>query len=83
MSRWTVPRRVEKFGLQEVREFSNITDQELDELVRNHISNHGATSGQGYIAGYKKSLGPRVQRRRIRESMTRVDPKNTAISKLT
>lgn len=83
VSRWTVPRRVEKFGLQEVREFSNITDQELDELVRNHISNHGATSGQGYIAGYKKSLGPPVQRRRIRESMTRVDPKNTAISKLT
>ena len=79
VSRWTVLRREEKFGLQEMREFSNTTDQELDELARNHISNHGATSGQGYIARYIKSLGLRVQCRRIRESMTWVDPKNTAI----
>ena len=79
VSRWTVLRRKEKFGLQEMREFSNTTDQELDELARNHISNHGATSGQGYIARYIKSLGLRVQCRRIRESMTWVDPRNTAI----
>ena len=43
VSRWTVLRREEKFGLQEMREFSNTTDQELDELARNHISNHGTT----------------------------------------
>ena len=49
-----------------MREFSNITDQELDGLVRNHISNHGAKSGQGYIVGYIKSPGLQVQRRQER-----------------
>jgi hypothetical protein len=79
VSRWTILRRVEQFGLQGMKGFSDVSNENLDELVKSYISNHGATSGQEYISGYIKSLGLRVQRRKIRESMTRVDLLNTAI----
>ena len=80
VSRWTLLRRVEKFGLHVTRGFSDVADEELDKLVKRYISCHGATSGQQFISGYIKSLGLRVQRRKIRESMIRVDPCNTTIT---
>lgn len=79
VSRWTIARRVTMFGLQNLTQFSSLTDDELDELVKDYVSNHGEAIGQTYVAGYTKSLGFRVQRRRTRESLARVDPKNTAL----
>lgn len=79
VSRWTVSRRLAAYGLQDLNCFSNLSDEQLDKLVKDYILNHGNACGQGYIAGHIKSLGLRVQRRRIRESMARVDPKNTAL----
>ena len=79
VSRWTIHRRIEKYNLQETREFSDLSDERLDELVMTYISTHGPATGQGYVAGYIKSLGLRVQRKRVRESMARMDPQNTAL----
>jgi hypothetical protein len=79
VSRWTISRRVAANGLQDMSGFNQLSDVELDKLVKDFISNHGTATGQGYVAGYIKSLGLRVQRRRIRESMARVDPQNTAL----
>ena len=59
--------------------FHHLPDEELDEIVRGFISDHGRTTGQGYVGGYIKALGLRIQRKRLRESMTRVDPQNTAL----
>ena len=79
VSRWTIHRRVEEYGLQNMTGFHNLPDEELDEIVRSFISDHGRTTGQGYVGGYIKALGFRIQRKRIRQSMARVDPQNTAL----
>ena len=77
--RWTIHRRVEEYGLQNITGFHHLPDEELDEIVRSFISDHGRTIGQGYVGGYIKALGFRIHRKRIRESMARVDPQNTAL----
>ena len=79
VSRWTIHRRVEEYGLQNMTGFHHLPDEELDEIVRSFISDHGRTTGQGYVGGYIKAVGFRIQRKRIRESMARVDPQNTAL----
>ena len=80
VSRWTIYRRVEEeYGLQSMTGFHHLPDEELDEIVRSFISDHGRTTGQGYVGGCIKALGFRIQRKSIRESMTRVDPQNTAL----
>lgn len=52
--------------------FSEITNEELDELVRN-FRNAKPMSGARYLAGHLRSLGHRVQEHRIKESIARVD----------
>lgn len=79
VSRWTLYRRVKEYNLQDVGRFSDLSDEELDSLIRGYISRHGNTTGESYLIGYMRFLHLRVQRDRIRESLTRVDPKNTAL----
>jgi len=43
----------------------------LDQIVGDYLTQHRATSGQVYIAGYLRSLGLRVQRRRVRKCIGR------------
>ena len=62
-----------------LNQFSLLSDTQLDEIVTDYLSRHGLTTGRTYLAGYFKSLGLRVQRRRMRESLARVDPANTAL----
>ncbi|CAB4015173.1 RNA-directed DNA polymerase from transposon X-element [Paramuricea clavata] len=79
VSRWTVYRRVQTYGLQNMQQFSLLSDAEIDDIVAEYLGRHGFTTGRTYLAGYLRSLGLRVQRRRVRESLTRVDPRNTAL----
>ena len=79
VSRSTINRRVADHGLQDAGKFSEITDAELDHLTQDYISRHGPTIGQSYLIGQLRSLGLRVQRDRVRSSLTRVDPDNTAL----
>ena len=78
VSRWTISRRIKDYGLEDLRSFSKLSDDELDDIVQ-HIREHGATSGQVYMTGYLRSLGLRVQRRRERECLARLDPQNRAL----
>ena len=68
VSRGTIPRRIKAYGLDDFTRmtFSKLTNDELDQKVGDYILQHGATSGQVCIAGYLRSLGLRVQRRRVR-----------------
>lgn len=52
VSRWTISRRIKDYGLEDFRSFSKLADDELDELVRDYIREHVATSGQVYMTGY-------------------------------
>ena len=73
VSRWTLRRRVSEKNLPNQREFSLISDDELDALIREYFNSHG-TSGQTYVSGYLRSLGTHIQRQRIRDCMTRLNP---------
>ena len=78
VSRWTIRRRVVEYGLHCGR-WSDISDYQLDTIIRGYISRHGVTTGQSYIIGYVRSLGYLVQRDRVCAAINRVDPENTAL----
>jgi AraC-like DNA-binding protein len=44
VSRWTVMRRFREHGLQNLAKFSNVSDQEVDEIINAYISRHGSTT---------------------------------------
>ena len=52
--------------------FSTIADDELDEVLRKIKEDH-PTAGEVMVSGHLTSRGIRVQRRRLRESLRRVD----------
>ena len=78
VSRWTIRRRVVEYGLH-CRRWSDISDYQLDTIIRGYTSRHGVTTGQSFIIGYVRSLGYLVQRDRVRAAINRVDPENTAL----
>ena len=63
-SRWTLRRRIVEFGLKAITGFSMISDGQLFGRI---------------LIPWCQSLGLRVQRDRIRESIGRVDPGNSRI----
>ena len=79
VSRWTIYRRVQEYGLKSMSDFSLMSDGELDNIISEYMNQHGKTTGQSYITGYLRSKGLRVQRSRVRESMARLDPENAAL----
>ena len=79
VSRWTVMRRVQEYGLSDLQEFSNISDDKIDNVIKNFISRHGSTTGEPFMSGYFHSLGLHVQRNRIRAAINGVDHRNTAL----
>ena len=48
VSRWTIYRRVEEYGLG-FSWWSNISDDQLDEVIRGFISRHGTTTEQSHL----------------------------------
>ena len=79
ISRWTLHGRVREYNLEHLNRYSDVSDDELDALIRENISRHGNTTGESYLIGFIRSRGLRVQRDTIRWSLTRVDPENTAL----
>lgn len=79
VSRWTVMRRVQEYGLSDLKEFSNISDDRIDNIIKEYISRHGSTTGEPLMSDYFHSLGLHVLRNRIRAAINRVDPRNTAL----
>ena len=49
VSRWTISGRVDEFGLSHLQMFSDISDNDLDNLVRDFMSRH-ATFAQATFA---------------------------------
>ena len=77
----TVYRRLEENGLSMRDTYAVLTEQELDEIIKNvlvEFPNCGYKSMRGHLlsAGYK------VQENRIRESMRRADPDGTVVRAL-
>ena len=75
VSRWTIRRRVIEYGIQDIKGFSQLSD----EHVRNFMQQRGNLVGFSMTAGYLQSIGLRVKRDRIRASIGRVDPTNVRL----
>lgn len=69
----TIRRRIAEFGLDRFIQYTAISEAELDELVLNFVVNF-PTAGQKTLAGHLSTLGYRIQRIKIRDSLYRVDP---------
>ena len=52
VSRWTIYRRVQEYGLKSMSDFSLMSDGELDNIISEYMNQHGKTTGQSYITGY-------------------------------
>ena len=72
ISRTTLWRRLQEAGIT-LNGYSNISDAELDIIVRCYQESN-PNCGQALLSGYLCSRGIFVQRRRIRESVCRIDP---------
>ena len=68
-----------EYGPEEMTGFSMISDGQLDNLVERFMSDHGTLVGYSLVSGHLRSLGLRVQRDPIRESISRGDPGNSRI----
>lgn len=71
VSRQTIVNRRRHFSMQ--TNWANITEDEIDILVQN-IYSITPNVGERYMIGALRNQGIRVQRRLIRESISRVDP---------
>lgn len=72
VSRTTLWRRLQEVGVT-LNGYSNISDAELDTIIRCYQESN-PNCGQALLSGYLCSRGIIVQRRRIRESVCRIDP---------
>lgn len=77
--RWTLLRRLGEYGLENLSRFSIISEAEIDNLLKDFMSKHGNATGEPYLTGYLRALGYHIPRRKIRASINRVDPVNTAL----
>lgn len=81
VSERTVERRLQHFGMSIRGTYTNLTLEELDSTVGEILRTQPYT-GYKRMTGYLAARGHRVQQRRIRESMRRVDPEGTLIRAL-
>ena len=79
ISRWTVSRRVREYGLENVTGFSTISDDELDDRIRELQRLHGMTMGRSLVLGHLSTQGLKVQVCRVRKSLVRLDPGSSRI----
>src|ERR1043165_1610472 len=75
----TLNRRRKELNISsEITNYSTISDNELDILIR-RIKHEQPYSGESIISGLLISMGYKIQRQRIRESIHRVDPIGPAV----
>lgn len=73
VSERTVKRRMHENGLSVMQYYSNVTDDELDNLVRS-VKTRTPHVGYRVMKGMLQAMGHRVQWKRVSASMRRVDP---------
>ena len=78
VSRSTLYRRIEQEGLNWDTTFADISDTELDIRI-DQLKKIHSNDGERLIIGHLRSQGIYVPRSRIRASIHRIDPVNTAI----
>ena len=73
VSKRTVERRMTAYELTNVNRFTEISDEQLDTTVT-EIKRASPDCGSKLLCGYLRAMNIHVQRCRVRDSLTRVDP---------
>ena len=73
ISKRTVERRMNQYELTNMNRFTAINDERLDAIV-SEIKRSSPDCGSKLLSGYLQARNIHVQRRRVRESLSRVDP---------
>ena len=81
VSESTIKRRFQKFGLSVGDTYSDISDGELDSIIRNNISKF-PNCGYRRMDGLLLSQSFRITEKRIRNSMKRVDLEGVLVRNL-
>ena len=77
----TVYRRLEEYGISMRMNYTQITEPELDGVIRN-ILQEFPNSGYKSLRGHLLARGLKVQERRLREAMRRTDPEGIIVRAL-
>ena len=77
----TVYRRLEEYGISMRMNYTQITEPELDDVIRN-ILQEFPNSGYKSLRGHLLARGLKVQERRLREAMRRTDPEGIIVCAL-
>ena len=77
VSRSTICRGINQLGLHEVTGYSNLTDEVLDNIINRFKQEHGISVRRSLVMGHLRSLGLRVQKRRITKVLLRIYPRNS------
>lgn len=79
VSRWTVGRRIRELGISEITGYSSISDEALEQTVKDFKDSHGSFVGRSLVLGHLRSLGLRVQHKRVIETLRKIDPETSRI----
>lgn len=74
VSRWTISRRVQEYGIENISQFSDITNEELTYLILDFIGQQSKLVGFSMVYGFLKSVGINVQQKRIKDCLRQIDP---------
>jgi hypothetical protein len=77
----TLYRRMSLYGLSIRSTYSELTDQELDDITSD-VHQEFPMCGSKQMMGHLTSRGIRVQQSRVRESLRRIDPAGTVARQL-
>ena len=80
-SKRTVERHMKEFGLSAATTYAPLSDQQLDELIRD-IQRDFPNAGCKRVTGLLRARGVYMQQARVRQSMRRVDPEGILLRAL-
>lgn len=52
VSRWTIYRRAKEYNLQDYSLWSEISDEDLDDILRMYMRRHGWITVESYLVGH-------------------------------
>ena len=68
----TIRRRVLQYGLESTTMYSDMSDDQFDEITVQYVHTHPYCGRRSY-QGFLRSAGVRIQQTRVRESLRRID----------
>lgn len=74
VSRSTIYRRIDEFNLHGFGCYSDISDDDLTEILLNFYHQQSRLVGFPMAYGYLRSIGLRIQQKRVKECIRRIDP---------